>query len=200
MIARLSGKVVYISSNQIVLDVSGVGYEVYCSTRCLQNLSEGESTEIVIHTDVREDSIRLYGFEDHLEKQVFTMLTQVKGLGARSASDILSKIEKKELLRMIGEGNLTSLQSVKGIGKKTAERILVELKDKVAAFAIRQQGDDINYENGASHDDWQESAEALLALGFSRGDAVAAVQKVRESKSTGQLRAADIIKEALRYV
>jgi len=199
MIARLTGKVIHIHNNQVVLDVSGVGYEVFCSTRCLDNLSEGSSTDIVVHTDVREDNIRLYGFEDQLEKQVFTMLTQVKGLGARSASDLLSKIEKKELLRMIGEGNLSSLQSVKGIGKKTAERILVELRDKVAEFAIQQQPSGSSVST-SQHDDWQESAEALLALGFTRGDAAAAVQKVRESHGNGKINSADIIKQALRYV
>src|SRR5262245_52116349 len=102
MIGQLSGTVTQLFGQVVLLDVGGVGYEVHCSFACVQRLSVGATATIVVHTDVKEDSIRLYGFDDYLEKQVFLLLTKVTGVGAKSASEIVSHMDKLELLRAIG--------------------------------------------------------------------------------------------------
>ena len=112
MISSLKGTVAEISGAQVTLEVHGVGYELRCSQACLAALSEGQAAALVVYTDVKEDSISLYGFADRLEKQVFLLLTKVKGVGARTASDILSRVDKVELLRIIGAGDLARLQAV----------------------------------------------------------------------------------------
>ncbi|MBX7137261.1 MAG: Holliday junction branch migration protein RuvA [Oligoflexia bacterium] len=195
MIASLRGRVQEISGTTVTLDVQGVGYELICSLGALERLETGKDAHMVVFTDVKQDSIRLYGFSDKLEKQVFLLLTRVKGVGARSASEILSAVDKRELLRLIAAGNVLGLQAVKRIGKKTAERIVVELKDKVAEFALGNQLERMGVERVTSGA-MQDAIDALEALGFSRTEAEIAVGQV-----AGQhLEAGEIVREALRYV
>ena len=172
-----------------------------CSLGCISRLSLGSESTIVIHTDVHEDSIRLYGFSDQLEKRVFGMLIRVNGVGARTASDIISQIEKRELLRIIGEGDLTRLQKIKGIGRKTAERIVVELRDHVAEYVVDNVASGLTVER--VNEPAQDAIDALAALGFSVKDAQRAVDQVKGSdKAAGGrgLSSGEIVKEALRFV
>ena len=140
MISYLRGTVFHQSGTSITLDVAGVGYELVCSTSCLEAIAGEDEVQIIVYTDVREDAIKLYGFVDQLEKQVFQLLLKVKGVGAKSASEILSQVDKHDLLRLIGSGDSSRLCTVKGIGKKTADRIVLELKDQVASFATMFDG------------------------------------------------------------
>lgn len=198
MIGSLRGIVVEAGSGAALIDVGGVGYTVAVSEACLNTLVPGSECSLVIHTDVREDAIRLYGFADRLEKQVFLLLLQVKGVGARSASDIVSAVDKRELLRLIAAGDLHKLQSVKRIGKKTAERIVVELRDKVGEYALEGQSERMGVErlpSGAL----QDAIGALESLGFSRSEAEHAVKQVQRADMPG-MDASQIVKEALRYV
>ena len=201
MIALLTGRIVEINSRVVTIDVGGVGYEVICSLGCIGRLNLGSEATIVIHTDVHEDSIRLYGFSDQLEKRVFGMLIRVNGVGARTASDIISQIEKRELLRIIGEGDLTRLQKIKGIGRKTAERIVVELRDHVAEYVVDNSASGLTVERVS--EPAQDAIDALAALGFSRKDAQRAVDQVKGSGKAGNnggLSSGEIVKEALRFV
>ncbi len=195
MISSLRGKVQEIDVNTITLDVNGVGYEILCSGETVSNLDAKKEVTVIIYTDVREDAINLYGFSDKLEKRVFLLLTKVKGLGAKSASEVISKINKIELLRIIGNENVQALQQIKGIGKKTAERIVLELKDQVTQFA------NLHYDGLAIEKsiipDRQEAVSALVALGFARKDAEVAVSNV---KNSSKLDTGEIVKEALKYV
>lgn len=200
MIGWLSGQVLEIVGSIVVLDVAGVGYEVTCSRRCLADLVPGERASITIFTQVREDDIRLYGFADRLEKQVFALLMEVKGIGAKTACEILAQLEKVELLRVIGRSDTSKLAALKGIGKKTAERIVLELREKVNEFISGKviSGVEIAGPEGASS---QDALDALQALGFSRRDAERALEEVRKlhgviaGYSTG-----DLVREALQYV
>lgn len=199
MISKLTGIVDEISGAAVTIDVSGVGYLVNCSRNLVQNLEEGAEAKLVIHTDVREDAIQLYGFEDQLERKVFSLLTKVKGVGTKSALEIISRIEKRQLLRTIGAGDWHDLQTVKGIGRKTAERIIVELKDKVAEFALESSSlrREIEVE---MVEPVRDALEALVALGFPRKDAEGAVGKVQAEKLPGGIDSGEIVKRALRYV
>lgn len=198
MIASLSGKISDISGNFVVVDVGGVGYEVFCSYNAVQKLQLGADHSLVIYTDVKEDSINLYGFEDKQEKQVFLLLLKVKGVGAKTASQIISRANKLDLLRAIGNNDLTKLQAVKGIGKKMAERIIVELRDQVSEFVMETTADGhVNImEITGPYDD---AIRVLQALGFSKKEAEMSVGKVR---NTGGVKedSGEIVKEALRYV
>jgi holliday junction DNA helicase RuvA len=211
MISALSGLVIDRVGNAITLDVQGVGYEVLCSSTALEAAVEGQQARLVIFTDVKEDSIKLYGFADKLEKQVFLLLTRVKGVGARSASEMISRVEKVTLLRLIGQGDVTQLCKVKGIGKKTAERIIVELKDKVGDF-IREGvgGGSLDSKSSLSlgvessvYSIESEAVAALEALGFPKKHAQSAVGNALSEGSGGLemfASASDLIREALRHV
>lgn len=198
MIASLEGKVEDLTLDVATILVNGVGYEVWCTRACAASLSVGDAAQIVTYTDVKEDSIRLYGFEDKTERQVFLLLLKVSGVGAKSAVEILSHVDKLELLRIIGAGDAGRLQQIKGIGRKTAERIIVELKDRVSEFA--ESG---AIAHNAGHlempEAMQDALAALLALGFSRRDAERALNvargSIKENMSPGE-----IVRETLRFI
>lgn len=135
MIGALSGKVSAINSNIAIIDVGGVGYEVALSKAASALCDQiGNGVNIIIYTDVRENSISLFGFSDHLEKQVFLLTKKVKGIGSKSALSIISALGADGLLIAIGQGDIGRLQKIPGVGKKTAERIIVELREQVSTF------------------------------------------------------------------
>ena len=197
LISFLNGVVHSTNGPEVTLDVRGVGYQVHCTQQCLSQLTTGESATIVIHTEMREASIALYGFIDQTEKQVFSLLTRVKGVGARSASDILSSIDSQDLLRSIGTSDVTRLQTLKGIGKKTAERIVVELRDKVAEF-VSGAGLASSIER-LEDTPMQEAQEALIALGFAKRDAEQAIAKI-DFNAMRKPDSGEIVREALRFI
>ena len=139
MIASLSGRVLMILGDRVVVDVSGVGYEVFLATDALSRLPEkGNELFLFIHTQVREDAITLFGFLEEDEKEMFLILKSVSGIGPKLALGILSGIKISELCRAIAEKDVKRLTTLQGIGKKTAERICVELKDKVPSVGLEE--------------------------------------------------------------
>ena len=132
MIATLTGKVLIRGLDRAVIDVGGVGYEVFLTTDGLTRLPDS-SDEVFLHisTQVREDAIVLYGFLDSEEKEMFIHLTSVSGIGPKLGLAALSGMRVAELCRAIAARDIKLLSSLQGVGKKTAERICVELKDKV---------------------------------------------------------------------
>lgn len=205
MISRLRGSVVEIEGDSIVLDVNGVGYGLSCTSALLARLALSSEETICVYTDVREDAIRLFGFESNAERQMFLLLNRVSGLGPRSSLDVLSNVPIRDLLRAIGSGDVHALMAIKGVGKKKAERIVVELKDLVVSMAgerstsLRSM---ITVEGGVSSPTTSASGDAIAALevlGFARRDAESAVTKAIEAgKGAGE--AGDLIREALRFV
>lgn len=204
MISRLKGNFSDRAGCLVTIDVNGVGYEITATSALLNRLDllEGDKIiSVVVSTDVREDAINLYGFDDHLEKQVFLLLRKVNGLGARTACDIISKIDKRELLRAIGSGDIHKLQSVKGIGRKKAERIVVELRDQVGMGAVGPLNENIEISKGSNFQNGLNDAlQGLLSLGFGRKEAEAAISKVRDCSDLATLSSGEIIREALRFV
>jgi Holliday junction DNA helicase RuvA len=198
MFARLSGEIVDIAGATATIDVQGVGYEVHCTARCRERLQVGSKAVVTVFTAVREDEIKLYGFDDPTEKEVFLLLLRVSGIGAKTASEILSQVDKVELLRYIGAGDLTKLQSMKGVGKKTAERIVVELKDKVASYALERTPQTFQ-RNASGTDQEGEALLALQALGFQRREAEVALGKA-QADNLSAASTADLVRSALRYL
>lgn len=169
MIARLSGKVAYKGISHIIIDVGGVGYQVYL-TRTAMGIApaEGEEYSCFTYLAVRENALDLYGFENRAELEFFESLLGVSGIGPKSAIGILSVAPVDLLKSAIGSGEAAHLTRVAGIGKKTAEKIVVELRDKLGA-----EGG----ESGFSSED-ADALEALQSLGYSLSEARDALQNI----------------------
>src|SRR5215210_7124447 len=137
MIAQLSGKLIYKQPNTIIIDVGGVGYEVTIPVSTFYELGDaGSDVSLRIHTNVREDSIQLFGFWTAREKELFLRLTSVSGIGPKLAITMLSGMPATELITAIRNNDLARLTAIPGVGKKTAERVVVELRDKLAAISV----------------------------------------------------------------
>ena len=132
MIAHLRGRISEKHPNRVIVDVNGVGYDVFVPLSTFYGLGEpGAETALRIHTHVREDALLLYGFATLLEQELFERLIGVSGIGPKVALAVLSGIEPQELIRAIERGDVARLTSIPGVGKKTAERIVLELKDRL---------------------------------------------------------------------
>lgn len=164
MIATLTGKVLIKGLDRVVIDVSGVGYEVFLTTDALTRLPDS-SEEIFLHiyTQVREDAIVLYGFLETEDKEMFLYLTSVSGIGPKLGLAALSGMRVAELCRAIAARDIRLLTSLQGVGKKTAERICVELKDKVGDLAAG--GDLVETAGDVAPGASSAVADVLSALG-----------------------------------
>jgi holliday junction DNA helicase RuvA len=173
MIAQLAGALAFKSPEHLVIDVHGVGYQVYVSLNSFYRLPEpGNRVALLIHTHVREDSLQLFGFVDQEEKDLFLLLLGVSGIGPRLALNILSGTPAQELQAALEAGDLVRLVAIPGIGKKTAERLIVELRDKVKLLKGERAGDAGQRATGVE----AEAVSALLNLGYRRNEAERAVK------------------------
>lgn len=136
MIAKLKGLIDSVGDDFAVIDVSGVGYLVFCSGKTLARLTVGQAAALQIETHVREDHIHLYGFSDGGEKEWFNLLMTVQGVGAKVALAILSVAAPEQLLQTLAAQDKTLLTRAAGVGPKLAVRILTELKDKAGKMAM----------------------------------------------------------------
>ena len=168
MIARLRGKLAEKEPARVVIDVGGVGYEVFIPTTTFTAMpNAGAEVSLDIHTHVREDALLLYGFSSRQERRVFERLISISGIGPKLAVTILSGGSVEGLVGAIRRGDLARLTSIPGVGKKTAERIVVELKDKLKEFT----------EEPAKPVVETDVLSALENLGYSRPMAEAAVRR-----------------------
>jgi Holliday junction DNA helicase RuvA len=132
VIAQLRGRIFEKHPNRLVVDVAGVGYEVFVPLSTFYGLGDpGADVALRIHTHVREDLIALYGFATQLEQELFERLIGIGGIGPKLALSVLSGIEPLELIRAIERGDVARLTAIPGVGKKTSERIVLELKDRL---------------------------------------------------------------------
>jgi Holliday junction DNA helicase RuvA len=197
MIAFLVGIIAERIGATVLIDVGGVGYEVLCTRAARDKMVLGERAKVPVYTEVREDALRLFGFADSLERQVFLLLLKVKGVGPKTALDIISAIDKVGLLRSIGSQDVATLQGTRGIGKKTAERIVLELRDRVTEFVTDLQSFEpaqVSGQSGVVHD----AVEALIALGFPRRDVERIVRQVSE-QLTAPFDSGAVVRESLRH-
>jgi Holliday junction DNA helicase RuvA len=203
MIATLTGKVQGIRSDRAIVDVGGIGYEVFLSTESVSRLPEkGGETFLHIHTHVREDAFILYGFLTMEEKELFLILKTVSGIGPKVALAMLSGMAVGELSRAIAEGDLKLLTTLQGVGKKTAERICVELKDKIGHLASDgTSGDGPSDSPVVSGSAVMDALSALGNLGYSdpvARDALTSVKKEVGEDSFAKLTIEELIREGLK--
>jgi len=190
MIGRLCGTLLEKNPPQLLLDVQGVAYEVDVPMSTFYNLPQnGERVTLFTHLVVREDAHLLYGFGTENERRAFRQLVKISGIGPRIALSVLSGLSVAELAQAVTLQESGRLTKIPGIGKKTAERLLLELKDKLGADLTTAVG--VHRAPPASSD----ILHALLSLGYSDKEAVAAVKQLPEG-----LAVADGIRQALKLL
>lgn len=201
MIGRLRGTVAAIDVDSAIIDVGGVGYEIYAHARLLGRLGIGEAATLSIETLVREDMIRLYGFDSEAERDAFRLLQSVQGVGARHALALLDVLPPDDLYDAIGAEDVTALSRAHGVGKKLAQRIATELSSKVGGIAVKS-GAKLKVvaramAAGAAPDAKADAVSALSNLGYdgvaARRAVGAAAQSLGENASVEEL-----IKRALK--
>ena len=173
MISQLTGSIIDKQPPLIVIDVNGVGYEVFVSMQTFYGLpATGEKVRIYTQMVVREDAHLLFGFGNTAERETFRLLIKVSGIGAKTALGILSVLSSEDLARAIADEDIKVLSSVPGIGKKTAERLALELRGKLSiAGAVPMATDGLF---AAEPDASDDILSTLLALGYNEREAKAA--------------------------
>ena len=179
MIGKLRGIVDSYGEDWVILDVQGVGYVVFCSSRTLSALpSTGEAAMLAIETYVREDQIRLFGFTSDEERDWFRLLQTVQGIGTRVALAILSTFKPGDLASAIALGDKAAVARAPGVGPKVAQRIVTELKDKVPTFGgVPSDVIELQANLGAKRAPGtvSDAVSALVNLGYGQTQASAAV-------------------------
>jgi Holliday junction DNA helicase RuvA len=195
VIAYLRGRILEKQPNRIIVDVSGVGYDVLVPLSTFYGLGEaGSDIALRIHTHVREEALSLYGFATELEQALFERLIGISGIGPKLALAVLSGIEPAELIRAIERGDVARLTGIPGVGKKTSERIVLELKDRLPglqpAFAATGA---VPLDTPALRDD---VLSALTNLGYHRPLAEKAVDAATKAAPDGDFERT--LRQALR--
>ena len=198
MIARLEGTLFEKTPTRIVVDVSGVGYELSVPLSTFATLpDEGKTVSLWVHTHVREDAFVLYGFATTRERDVFHLLLRANRVGPRLAQTILSGIDPAVLCDALGHGDVKVLRGVPGIGPKMAERMIVELRDAASELAGALLRSGLPSRGSSRPDPAEEALSALLNLGYPRSKAErtieAAVGETGEGASIEE-----VIRAALR--
>ncbi len=201
MISRLRGVLVErVSNGALIVDCQGVGYEVLPTRRLSEQVEVGAACTVVVFTDVKEDSIKLFGFANNAEREVFNLLLRVSGIGTKTAREIVSSMEPQVLLRAIGQRDIALIQSIRGIGRKSAERIVLELRELVAEF-IAGEADSLTPIGSSDRRTITDDAtEALVALGFGRGDSERAVKHAFGALGSAEHDSGKLVAAALQYV
>lgn len=181
MIGRLTGVVAEKELDTVIIDIAGVGYEVRMTSREVAPMIVHDTVTIAIHESIKEDAHDLYGFTTQTQKQLFRQLLGVKNVGPKVALAILDTGPDQAVRTAIASGNITFLQSAKGVGKRAAEQIIVELRDKVGVPAA-PGAEAVIGRSGINPAD--EALQALMTLGYSEGDAQAALRAVDPALST----------------
>jgi len=173
MISYLKGKILIKKPNYIIIEVGGLGYQVFCNLSTTGKLKEGEEVSIYTHHYVKEDAQNLYGFLSLPELELFKNLIAISGVGPKSGLNVLAVASVEDIIRAILSEDPALLKSVSGIGTKTAERIVVELKSKIGKLSKEITDKDTQ---AAPRD--IEVIEALIGLGYSRKEVVDVARQI----------------------
>ena len=193
MIASITGRLTRKASDYLIIDVSGVGYQVFVPLSTYYRLpDEGAEASLHIYTHLREEMLALYGFSAQKEKDLFLILLAVSGIGPKLALTILSSMSAEDIAAAILSSNDQKLSSIPGIGRKTAARLILELKDKVKHMAVADAPDGIARVVDTDVDD---VLSALINLGYKKPQAEETVKKIKHGRPG--LTVEELIREAL---
>ena len=200
MVAYLRGRVLTTTAETMIVDVNGVGYEVYCSGAAFAKAAVGGTAELYTHLQVKEDGITLFGFASPKEKEMFLRLISVPGVGPKLGIAVLSSMSGDDFAAAVATADVKRLSAVKGLGKKTAEKIVLELHGKIsAAEVISAGGGELGGYAAGGEDRLSASDEdavsALMGLGYNRADSVRAVRRAHDG---GARSTEEVIMAALR--
>jgi len=194
MIDQISGKIISINDNYVVLAVGGLGIKVNISANFASKLVNEDLITLVTYLNVREDALDLYGFKNDSERNLFLMLIAISGIGPKLAVSILSGVELEELKSNILSGDIKSLTSIPGVGAKTAKRIIIELKDKLSKTTTTELGFEENFGSKISKD----VLSALVGLGYSESMATKVIKRINPANPDKSIES--LIKEALKIL
>jgi Holliday junction DNA helicase RuvA len=196
VIAHLRGRVLRKAPQEVVVDVAGVGYRVAIPVSTFYRLGdEGDELSLRIYTQVREDTLALYGFLTAAEQEVFERLIAVAGVGPKLAVGILSGIDVGDFVAALRGNDLARLTRIPGVGKKTAERLVLELKDKMPALQAGEPEAAAPLAPASPKDDL---LSALANLGYSRPEVERAVDRALAADGAGRFE--DLLRRALQLV
>ncbi len=200
MITFLDGTLASALPTQAIIDVHGVGYEVFIPLSSYDRLPPpGQAVRILTHLHVREDAHVLYGFMTSAERDLFRLLVNsVSGIGPKLGLAVLSGMSVNNFKAAVVNGDVASLAKISGLGKKTAERIVLELKDKLGVAAAWEAAS-AQHAPTAEESQANEAVLALIALGYKQIDAHKAVRDLQE-KERGVTTAEELVKLALKRI
>jgi Holliday junction DNA helicase RuvA len=194
VIAFVRGKFAVKNPAQVIVDVNGVGYECQISLHTYSAISNKDNGQLFTYLHITENNQTLYGFFETSEKDLFTQLISVSGVGAATARMMLSGMRPDEIIKAIAQSNARLLESIKGIGRKTAERLVLELKDKLS----KNLNETILTSSIANKTE-NDALNALIALGIPRPNAEKAIRGVI-NLDDNEIKLEDLIKKALKNI
>ena len=200
MLSYIIGEVAEISADTVVIENNGIGFNIKTSAMTIDSLPPvGDMVRIYTYLHVREDAMQIFGFLSKDELEVFKLLLNVNGIGPKVALGILSAISTDDLRFAVLSDDVNLIKSCPGVGAKTAQKLIIELKDKLGLEDAFEMAVNNNNKKNTVQDNtvivMNEAVEALVSLGYSSKDAIAAVKKVEniQNKNSEQ-----ILKEALK--
>lgn len=199
MISSLRGKLINKNKNEIILDVNGVGYQVFISRKVSEKLTEINSEyTIITYLDVKENSLVLFGFIDEKEKEIYKLLLSVSGIGPRIAHSILTHLSFEEIISIITNKS-QALVKIPGIGSKKLELISMTLKDKI--YKIDREYVIGNEDTSSSTEFTRyEAMNALINLGYQKIEAEKIIREVLKLNESVNLSTEEIIRKSLEYI
>lgn len=198
MIEHLCGELIKREADSVVVRVAGIGFQTEIPTGSFATAKTGEPITVLTSLVLRQDGVSLYGFQSATERQFFTLLTGISGIGPKSALGILSHASPGQLADAILREDISTLTKVKGIGKKGARRIILELNEKIKALKPDHVATD-QLELPAAHAAIEEARDVLLSLGCTEEEAQAAVEAAQEKVDLQEEGASErLVMEALQ--
>lgn len=195
MIAYLKGKLVFKTSTPALIEVNGIGYEVFVSTETLSRFpAEGREVTVFTYHHFAESDQRLFGFVTRTDKSFFELLITVKGIGPKIALGIMSGASTEQISEAIYNQDISRISSFPGIGRKSAERIVLELKDKIGSMSDGLTGPSA----GGQTTLHREAVSALESLGYRKADAEKTVSALLRADGSGFSDVSDVIRTALK--
>ncbi|AFL82785.1 Holliday junction DNA helicase subunit RuvA [Belliella baltica DSM 15883] len=197
MISYLKGKLVFKDPTFVIIDISGIGYQVKISLQTYSKIKDEEQVMLLTFLHIKEDAHTLYGFKEEAEKKLFLNLISISGVGPNTGLMILSSLSSEELETAIIQEDFKTIQNVKGVGAKTAQRIVLELKDKVKKDSILDLSTSsagfLNKNNKVK----DEALQALITLGFPKATAEKNILAILK-KTGSEISLEDLIKASLK--
>lgn len=202
MIGRLRGIIIEKQPPKVLIDVGGVGYNVFMPMTCFYELpNNGQEVIVLTHLIVREDAQLLYGFNHEQERELFRELIKVNGVGPKLALAILSGMSAQQFIVAVEQGEIKTLVKLPGVGTKTAERLIVEMKDRVKRFGEELTDSMTIVETGnikkSSNQIESEAVSALIALGYKPQEASRIISKVIKPEMDSETLIREALKSAL---